>query len=125
MWARVRQLAALTGLCCGSPIVSIHVGGEAAALAASSALLAEGFHVPAIRPPTVPPGTCRLRVALSAAHTEADVAQLAAALRRTGVLEGALAQQRAQPGAEDAAAAAAAAAACDGETLAVAHASRL
>ena len=44
------------------------------------ALLAEGLLVPAIRPPTVAPGTSRLRVALSAAHTDADIARLVAAL---------------------------------------------
>jgi len=45
-----------------------------------------GFHVPAIRPPTVPAGTSRLRVALSAAHSEADVADLIAALHQSGAL---------------------------------------
>lgn len=94
LWERVQQLSDLTGLRCGSPIVSLHVGGEAEALAASAALLAQGFHVPAIRPPTVPHGTCRLRVALSAAHSRGDVEELAAALRRCGVLDAALAQQR-------------------------------
>ena len=52
-----------------SPIVPVVVGEEAAAVAASAALLARGILVPAIRPPTVPDGTCRLRIALSAAHT--------------------------------------------------------
>ena len=56
------------------------LGSEERALAASDALLAEGLLVPAIRPPSVPPGTCRLRVALSAAHSHADVARLVAAL---------------------------------------------
>jgi len=44
------------------------------------------MHVPAIRPPTVQAGTSRLRVALSAAHTEQDVEELARALHDTGVL---------------------------------------
>ena len=42
-----------------SPIVPIIVGDEATAVAASAALLLQGFHVPAIRPPTVPVGTSR------------------------------------------------------------------
>lgn len=56
-----------------SPIVPIVVGSEGAALRASDRLLARGLLVPAIRPPTVPANTSRLRVALSAAHTDAQV----------------------------------------------------
>jgi 7-keto-8-aminopelargonate synthetase-like enzyme len=63
-----------------SPVVPVVLGSEAAALDASEQLLAQGMLVPAIRPPTVPDGTCRLRVALSAAHEEYDVRRLAAAL---------------------------------------------
>ncbi|KAI5403486.1 hypothetical protein KIW84_050885 [Lathyrus oleraceus] len=50
------------------------------ALQASRHLLQAGFHVDAIRPPTVPPNSCRLRVALSAVHTREDLENLAAAL---------------------------------------------
>jgi 7-keto-8-aminopelargonate synthetase-like enzyme len=64
-----------------SPIVPIVLGDEERALAASTRLLDEhGLLVPAIRPPTVAPGTCRLRVALSAAHTDDEVDHLATAL---------------------------------------------
>jgi len=63
-----------------SPIVPVILGDEAAAVAASDALLERGLWVPAIRPPTVPPGSARLRVTLSAAHGEDDVEQLARAL---------------------------------------------
>ncbi len=63
-----------------SPIVPILLGTPAAAVAVALALHERGFFVPAIRPPTVPEGTARLRVTLSAAHTEADVTALAAAL---------------------------------------------
>lgn len=52
-----------------SPIVPIILGSDAAALRAAASLFAQGFYVPAIRPPTVPHGTSRLRVTISAAHT--------------------------------------------------------
>jgi 7-keto-8-aminopelargonate synthetase-like enzyme len=67
-----------------SPIVPIVLGEEARALAVSEALLERGLLVPAIRPPTVPPGTSRLRVALSAAHTPEQVDGLASALAELG-----------------------------------------
>lgn len=63
-----------------SPIVALVVGEESAAVAASAQLLERGLFVPAIRPPTVAPGTSRLRVALSAAHTDDHVERLRAAL---------------------------------------------
>ena len=63
-----------------SPILPVVLGDESRALAASDRLLAEGLLVPAIRPPTVAPGTCRLRVSLSAAHRADDVTRLAKAL---------------------------------------------
>lgn len=56
------------------------VGEAADALRASEALLERGFLVTAIRPPTVPKGTARLRITLSAAHSEADVDHLLDAL---------------------------------------------
>jgi len=63
-----------------SPIVPVIVGSEQGALAASAALLGRGLWVPAIRPPTVPEGTSRLRVTLSAAHTSDQVETLVRAL---------------------------------------------
>ncbi|MFA5882358.1 MAG: 8-amino-7-oxononanoate synthase [Acidimicrobiia bacterium] len=63
-----------------SPIIPVVIGDEHATIAASTALLEQGLFVPAIRPPTVAPGTSRLRVALSAAHTDAQVDALARAL---------------------------------------------
>jgi len=62
------------------PILPLLLGSEARALSAASALRARGFFVPAIRPPTVPPGSSRLRITLSAAHEPDDVARFAAAL---------------------------------------------
>ena len=63
-----------------SPIVPVVVGTADAALAASAALEALGFLVVAIRPPTVPEGTARLRVAFNAAHADDDVIRLADAI---------------------------------------------
>ena len=63
-----------------SPIIPFVIGDEGATLAAAAGLLARGVLVPAIRPPTVAPGTSRLRVTLSAAHTDAEVARLQDAL---------------------------------------------
>jgi 8-amino-7-oxononanoate synthase len=64
-----------------TPIQPLVLGDNAKALGASSALRERGILVPAIRPPTVPEGTARLRISLSAAHTEQDVSRLATALR--------------------------------------------
>jgi len=68
-----------------SPIVPIGLGEEARAVAVAEALLARGLLVPAIRPPTVPRGSSRLRVALSALHTPAQIDALAEALAAVGV----------------------------------------
>lgn len=61
-------------------IQALVVGSNADALALMDGLRQRGLWVPAIRPPTVPQGTARLRIALSATHTEADVEQLLQAL---------------------------------------------
>jgi 8-amino-7-oxononanoate synthase len=63
-----------------TPIQPLVVGSNAAALALAARLRELGLWVPAIRPPTVPAGTARLRISLSAAHTAGDVAELLAAL---------------------------------------------
>ena len=63
------------------------IGANEDALHAAAALYEDGLWVPAIRPPTVPAGTARLRVTLSAAHTAEDVAQLAAALNALETLQ--------------------------------------
>ncbi len=63
-----------------TPIQPVVIGRNSDALAVAAALYDQGFWVPAIRPPTVPKGTARLRITLSAAHTVDDVAQLVAAL---------------------------------------------
>ena len=77
------QLAGLpwTLLPSDTPIQPLLIGGNAEALAVSAGLRARGIWVPAIRPPTVPPGSARLRIALSAAHQPQDIVRLAEALR--------------------------------------------
>jgi len=69
LWESIRYFTSAIGAS-GHPsaIVPILMHSEAAALEASHILRCQGFLVPAIRPPTVPRGTSRLRVALSAAH---------------------------------------------------------
>lgn len=63
-----------------SPILPFVCGEEQRAIEAAAVMLEHGVIVPAIRPPTVAPGTSRLRVAMSAAHTDAQVDRLLAAL---------------------------------------------
>jgi 8-amino-7-oxononanoate synthase len=63
-----------------SPIIPVVLGAEREALEASRWLLERGLLVPAIRPPTVPPRTSRLRVTLSAAHSDGEVERLTGAL---------------------------------------------
>jgi len=62
-------------------IQPIIIGDNHEALRVANALYERGLWVPAIRPPTVPKGTARLRVSLSAVHTSAQVAQLVDALK--------------------------------------------
>ncbi len=58
------------------PIVPVQIGEDAAAVEQSKRLAERGFFVPAIRPPTVPEGTARLRISLSAAHDRTMVEAL-------------------------------------------------
>jgi 8-amino-7-oxononanoate synthase len=67
-----------------TPIQPLLVGEQHAALALAEGVKQHGILIPAIRPPTVPPGTARLRVSLSAAHTVADVDELLRALHELG-----------------------------------------
>ena len=86
---RVHGVLGLPGKCV-SPIVPIILGDEARALAASRELEARGFLVSAIRPPTVPAGTARLRVTRCASHDEAQVDALITAIAevKAGVTAG-------------------------------------
>ena len=64
----------------GSQIVPVILGSEERALSIAQALQEKGFDVRAIRPPTVPEGTSRLRISIHADHTEEQIAALAEAL---------------------------------------------
>ncbi len=64
-----------------SAIQPLIVGANEATVALSQALWERGLWVPAIRPPTVPKDTARLRISVSAAHTEADIGQLLTTLK--------------------------------------------
>jgi 8-amino-7-oxononanoate synthase len=91
-WRRAQLGKLVAQLCAGldglpwmllpssTPIQPLLVGGNDEAVALSEGLRACGIWVPAIRPPTVPQGTARLRISLSAAHDESDVARLIGAL---------------------------------------------
>ena len=81
LWAYVEHVHQVTGHGGQGPIVPVVLGPEDRALQAAETLEhRHQIHCVAIRPPTVPPGTSRLRVTLSAAHTEADIARLCDAL---------------------------------------------
>jgi 8-amino-7-oxononanoate synthase len=80
---RFRRLAAEAGLPLApseTPIQPVLLGGADDAVEASRRLLERGYFVAAIRPPTVPAGTSRLRVAFSAAHRDTDLDGFIAAL---------------------------------------------
>lgn len=87
LFAHIRQLRdGLAGLPytvapSTTAIQPLIIGGNAEALALSKSLWEQGFWVPAIRPPTVPAGTARLRISLSAAHTSDDIQRLIAAIK--------------------------------------------
>jgi 8-amino-7-oxononanoate synthase len=81
--ALARRFTAALGLAeATSPIVPLIVGGAAEALTISEQLQAAGFLVTAIRPPTVPEGTARLRFTFTASHQEDDLDRLAATVKK-------------------------------------------
>lgn len=84
--AHVARLAEPLGMTAhATPILPVTIGAEADAVAASSELAERGLWVPAIRPPTVAPGTSRLRITVSAAHSDDDVSRLVEGLDALGL----------------------------------------
>jgi 7-keto-8-aminopelargonate synthetase-like enzyme len=79
LWDNIAQFAARMGLSteAPSPIFPIIVGSNHTALDLASALLERGWHVQPIRPPTVPDGTARLRITITAAHDPVQIDGLA------------------------------------------------
>jgi 8-amino-7-oxononanoate synthase len=69
-----------------TPIQPLLVGGARRAAAISDELFGKGIYITAIRPPTVPRHTARLRISLTAAHTEAQVDHLLSTLSDIGML---------------------------------------
>lgn len=82
LWANAQQLAGALDLPPPtSPIFPIIIGQNQRAVDLSRELYQRGWHVQAIRPPTVPPDTARLRITISAAHTPEQIAAFTADLR--------------------------------------------
>jgi glycine C-acetyltransferase/8-amino-7-oxononanoate synthase len=69
-----------------SPIMPILVGNAETALSFAEHLLTEGLYAPAIRPPTVPDATSRIRVTVTSEHTPSQIDQALAAFQRAGQL---------------------------------------
>jgi 7-keto-8-aminopelargonate synthetase-like enzyme len=83
--AHVRKELTALGFDCGdsqSPIVPVILGDSARAVQASQFLREQGLYIPAIRPPSVPPNSARLRISLMATHTDAHLERLVAACRK-------------------------------------------
>ena len=73
-----------------SPIIPIQVGQADKALRFAEELLTNGVFAPAIRPPTVPERTSRLRITVTSEHTAAQIDQALAAFERAGQAVGLL-----------------------------------
>jgi 7-keto-8-aminopelargonate synthetase-like enzyme len=86
LWRNVSIIHDLLGAngqtCSGSAILPVVLGDERVAVEISGALMEAGFFVPAIRYPTVPRGKARLRLTVTATHSEEQIRSLAAAIQR-------------------------------------------
>ncbi len=90
LWENIRYLKSqlsefISNVSGESPIIPVIIGTSEDALNVSASLYENGILIPAIRPPTVPPGTSRLRISLMATHSKEDIDRLVNALRDTGV----------------------------------------
>lgn len=83
-----------------SPIIPLLVGDAEVALSLSEALLTHGVYAPAIRPPTVPDGTSRIRMSVTAGHTPAQIDHALEALKEALASDGRL-QERLRGGRQD------------------------
>lgn len=81
-WQQQAALAGLAPLPSESPIQGIVLSSEALTLQVAEQLAQAGIRVGAMRPPTVPAGSCRLRITLSAQHTTTDIDTLVTTIRR-------------------------------------------
>jgi 8-amino-7-oxononanoate synthase len=82
VFARAERLRRALGIDGRGPIVPLVVGEESAALDLAAFLRTAGVYAPAVRPPTVPKGTARVRFSITADHTDADIDQAADAVTR-------------------------------------------
>jgi 8-amino-7-oxononanoate synthase len=82
LWHNIAILREALSIQPASAILPWIIGDEKAAIEAASTLRAEGFFVPAIRYPTVPRGSARLRITVTAAHTEEQIYALCAVIAR-------------------------------------------
>ncbi|TVL98960.1 MAG: 8-amino-7-oxononanoate synthase [Candidatus Brocadia sp. WS118] len=83
---KTRLLQFMNTISVESPIVPLIVGSAEDAVNVATKLYENGILIPAIRPPTVPPGTSRLRISLMATHSEKDINRLIEILQYVGFL---------------------------------------
>lgn len=81
------RLSEFTRITVESPIIPVVAGTPEDALCLSLKLFKNGIVIPAIRPPTVPSGTSRLRISLMATHNKNDIDKLLDTLKGTGFLK--------------------------------------
>ncbi len=82
LYSRLGQIGCSPQNSLQTPIVPVVFGAESKTLQISEGLMRNGFYVPAIRPPSVPQGSSRLRITVSAAHSESEIGSLVEALAR-------------------------------------------